>query len=80
MRHDQVDFYLSEFERLSRSHIFLKQFKSWKNPNDGTELSSENYRFDSDWSLTLDRTDPVIPDFFNRVWERNARFAAASRS
>ena len=80
MRHDQVNFYLSEFARLSRGHIFLKQFKTWKNPNDGTELSSENYRFASDWSLILDRTDPVIPDFFNRVWQRNANFVAALHS
>jgi putative sugar O-methyltransferase len=70
MRHDQVDFYLSEFERLSRGHIFLKQFTTWRNPNDGTELSRENYRFSSDWSLMLDRTDPVISEFFNRVWQR----------
>jgi hypothetical protein len=80
MRHDQVNFYLSEFAGLSRGHIFLKQFKTWKNPNDGTELSSDNYRFDSEWSLMLDRTDPVILDFFNRVWQRTAKFPAASCS
>ena len=70
MRRDQVDIYLAELQRLSRGYIFLKQFKSWKNPSDGGELNIDNYRFNSNWSLVFDRTDPVIPDFFNRVWQR----------
>lgn len=70
MRQDQVDLYLAESQRLSRGHIFLKQFKSWQNPSDGTDLTADNYRFNADWRLTLDRTDPVIPYFFNRVWSR----------
>ena len=70
MRKDQVDLFLAEFQRLSRAHIFLKQFISWKNPSDGTDLTADSYRFGSDWRLTLDRTDPVIPFFFNRVWSR----------
>jgi hypothetical protein len=72
MRHDQVDLFLSEFQRLSRGHIFIKQFKAWKNPTDGTDLTVESYRLGSNWRLTLDRTDPVIPFFFNRVWSRLA--------
>lgn len=70
MRSDQVEFYLGEFQRLSRGHIFLKQWKAWRNPSDGTDLTADSYRLDPDWRLTLDRTDPVIPDFFNRVWSR----------
>lgn len=70
MRQDQVDLYLAEFQRLSRGHIFLKQFKAWKNPSDGTDLNTDSYRFNSDWHLILDRTDPVIPCFFNRVWRK----------
>ena len=70
MRPDQVDVYLAEFNRLARSHIFLKQFAAWKNPSDGTDLTADSYNFGNDWRVTLDRTDPVIPLFFNRVWSR----------
>jgi putative sugar O-methyltransferase len=70
MRQDQAECYLAEFQRLSRSHIFLKQWISWKNPCDGTELTTDSYRFEPQWHLTLDRIDPVIPNFFNRVWSR----------
>ena len=70
MRQDQVDLYLSEFQRLSRGHIVIKQWKSWKNPTDGTDLTADSYRLGSNWHLALDRTDPVIPFFFNRAWSR----------
>lgn len=68
MRQDQVDLYLNEFQRLSRGHIFIKQFKAWRNPADGTDLTPESYKLHPNWRVTLDRTDPVIPFFFNRVW------------
>ena len=70
MRQDQVDLYLAEFQRLSRGHIFLKQFKAWKNPSDGTDLTIDSYRLHPDWQLVVDRSDPVIPCFFNRVWHK----------
>ena len=70
MRQDQVDLYLAEFQRLSLGHIFLKQFKAWKNPSDGTDLTIDSYRLHPDWQLVVDRSDPVIPCFFNRVWRK----------
>jgi putative sugar O-methyltransferase len=70
MRQDQAECYLAEFQRLSRGHIFLKQWISWKNPSDGTDLTTDSYHFKPQWRLTFDRTDPVIPNFFNRVWSR----------
>jgi len=70
MRQDQVDFYLSEFQRLSRGHIFIKQFKTWKNPTDGTDLTAESYVLGSNWLKSMARSDPIIPFFFNRVWTR----------
>ena len=72
MRVDQVVYYLNEMQRLSRCGIFLKQWKTWKNPEDGTNLTNDSYKFNSDWFLSMDRDDPVIPDFFNRVWSRTS--------
>jgi putative sugar O-methyltransferase len=70
MRQDQVDMFLSEFQRLSKGHIFIKQFKAWNNPTDGTDLTADSYKLGPEWQVTLDRDDPVIPFFFNRAWSR----------
>ncbi len=71
MRPDQVELFLTELQRLSNGHIFLKQFKHWKNAADGTDLTADSYKFGPEWSVTLDKTDPIIFDFFNRAWSRN---------
>jgi putative sugar O-methyltransferase len=70
MRLDQVSMYLDLFQRLSRGHIFLKQWKSWRNDLDGTDIRVDDYFLSADWQLGLDQTDPINPSFFNRVWRR----------
>ena len=72
LRQDQADLYLSLFQRLSRSHIFLKQWKRWRNPQDGTDLTMDSYKLGPDWKLVLDRTDHINPMFFNRAWAKAA--------
>lgn len=66
----QVQIYLSEFNRIARSHVFLKQWREWRNPLDGTELTMDDYAPGPDWRVTLDKIDPLNPFFFNRVWSR----------
>jgi putative sugar O-methyltransferase len=70
MRPEQIELYLNLFERLSAHHIYLKQWKSWKNSLDGTDMRVEDYLLGDDWRLSLDQTDPIVPEFFNRVWQR----------
>lgn len=72
MTPEQVALYMDLFRKLTKSHIYLKQWKSWKNPLDGTDIRVEDYLPDSDWDIVLDRTDPVVPEFFNRVWRRRS--------
>lgn len=70
MRPDQVSMYLELFNKKSSGYIYLKQWRSWKNPLDGTDIKVEDYLIGDAWSLVLDRTDPINPRFFNRVWQR----------
>jgi putative sugar O-methyltransferase len=70
MRPDQVRLYLSEFSRLSSRGVYLKQWSHWKNPVDGTFLPEGSYELDDEWVLSARWQDPIIPDFFNRVWTR----------
>jgi len=71
MRLDQIELYLNYFQRLSRKYIYLKQWKQWKNPLDGTDFRLEKYKLGGSWDMILDRTDPIVPEFFNRVWKKN---------
>ena len=70
MRPDQVAFYLTRFQILSRGAIYIKQWVRWKNEADGTDISREDYNLGDDWRLTVDTIDTVNPLFFNRVWRR----------
>lgn len=72
MRPDQVQMYLREFQRLAHGHIFLKQWKNWTNPIDGTAVTPSDYKFDAPFQLTLNREDPIIPDFVNMIWRSMA--------
>jgi putative sugar O-methyltransferase len=69
MRPDQVVMYLDLFSKLSCGYIYLKQWISWKNPLDGTDIKVDDYLVGDSWSLVLDRIDPINPRFFNRVWQ-----------
>ncbi len=74
MRQDQVSLYLYLFGQLSSGYIYLKQWISWKNPLDGTDIKIEDYLMGDSWALVLDRIDPINPRFFNRVWqEKNSK-------
>jgi hypothetical protein len=72
MKLEQVKLYIDIFQTLSAGYIYIKQWKSWKNPIDGTDLGIDDYLNNKDWSLKIDREDPINPLFFNRVWQRTA--------
>jgi len=70
MRSDQVDHYFQLFSRVGGGHIFIKQWKNWKNPIDGSHVTSDSYRLPPPWRCTFDRPDPTLPYFFNKAWSR----------
>ncbi|HTL01279.1 MAG TPA: putative sugar O-methyltransferase [Vicinamibacterales bacterium] len=69
-RPDQVTLFLNLFQTLSKRFIYLKQWRSWKNPLDGTFLTIDDYTFGREWHVVRDEMDPINPLFFNRVWQR----------
>lgn len=70
MSNEQVEFYIRQFSRLSSDAIFLKQWKNWKNPDDGTELTIDGYNFGKDFIRTRYETDLLNHKFFNAMWRR----------
>ena len=71
MSAQQAAIYLEQMRRLASNGIFLKQWSDWRNEADGTQLRPDDYAPGEGWTLALDRQDPIIPDFFNRVWIRS---------
>ena len=66
----QVDLFLGLMRSKTRHAIFLKQWKSWRNAKDGIHMRRDDYVMPPPWRQTVDRTDPLIPTFFNTIWER----------
>ena len=67
---EQVDLFLDLMQRTSRSLIYLKQWYRWKNEKDGTDLTIDSYRFAGSWRRMRTEVDPLIPSFFNAVWQK----------
>jgi hypothetical protein len=70
MTTSQVKLFIDQIARLSSKYIFIKQWlESWDNLDDGTSIRKDDYYFsDKSWKLVKDITDPINPQFFNRVW------------
>jgi len=66
----QVALFLNLMQAKTARAIFLKQWKSWENRRDGFRMRREDYVLGNDWRLRVDRTDPLVPRFFDRLWER----------
>ena len=69
MSREQVALYIDLFQKKCSEYIYLKQWKSWKNPLDETNIGPDDYIDSAEWKVILDRTDPIVPEFFNRVWK-----------
>ena len=66
----QASRYLELLAEKSRRALFLKQWRSWSNAADGSDLREENYALGEPWRLAERRVDPVQPAFFNQIWLR----------
>jgi len=64
----QATRFLELLAAKSGSALFLKQWRSWRNPADGVEMSESDYRVPAGWKLVRRRVDPVQPAFFNQLW------------
>lgn len=73
MTREQVALYIDLFQQKSAGYIYLKQWKSWKNPLDGTDIGPDDYINGNEWNLCRDFSDPIVPEFFDRVWRRETK-------
>jgi putative sugar O-methyltransferase len=69
MTPEQVADYLALFDRTtSGGTVFLKQWVTWRNPDDEVELRFADYPFPTRWQRTLHETAPVQTRFVQAGW------------
>ena len=64
----QIDRYKSLMTRTTRAAIYLKQWRSWRNPIDGIDVGRDLYEFDAPWMLSLESLDPTNEEFVELGW------------
>jgi putative sugar O-methyltransferase len=70
MRFDQIAHYLGLIARLAKRHVYLKQYRRYRNPHDRIVVERDVYRLPGAWQTIIDRQDPVYGDFFELMLRR----------
>lgn len=66
----QVQNYLQLISRKTRQLVYLKQWKSWRNPYDDFTLSEKDLQLTNGFARVLWRDDAVQDAFFEGAWTR----------
>ena len=66
----QVNNYLRIVADTTRRLVYIKQWKSWTNPDDAFAFDQRDIRLAGGFSKILERDDPVQDAFFESVWSR----------
>ena len=67
----QIENYLVEISRLTRTGFFSRQWFRWTNSIEHHTVEKDDFRLPApEWSLALDATDDIYPEFFNQLWRR----------
>jgi putative sugar O-methyltransferase len=69
MRSDQTRNYLEQMQRTVRDIVYLKQWASWRNVDDGRSFSRADISF-RELTCLMDRNDAVQDMFWEQVWKR----------
>ena len=69
LKPDQIDNMLHQIFRVTRSFVYLKQYKEYVNPHDGLLIRENAYHVPSGWRHKYYRDDPVDMRFFETLIE-----------
>ena len=67
MTTDQIAHYLTQFDRLTKTSIYLKQWMLSKNFYDQIIVTASEYELPDHWQAVIDQVDLVAPLFFERL-------------
>lgn len=68
---NQVESYFDLIDKKTRGHFYIKQWKSFTNPDDGITISEDKYPYRSSWTKIMSRTSLAQPAFFEAIYKIN---------
>jgi putative sugar O-methyltransferase len=68
MRPEQIAYYLVEADRHTRGFAYLKQWRSWHNPEDDVVIAREDYPIPPAWQELHSRIHPIQRAFFDALY------------
>jgi putative sugar O-methyltransferase len=68
MRPEQIAYYLTEADRHTRGFAYLKQWRSWHNPEDDVVIAREDYPIPQRWRELHSRIHPIQRAFFDALY------------
>ena len=60
--------YMHHIQRTTAHLVYLKQWSTWRNPDDARTFTKEDVALTAPFRCTLDRIDAVQDQFFEQVW------------
>ena len=69
MTQAQIKQYFGLINQLTRGYFYMKQWKSFRNNNDGITITEAGYPYDPAWKKILSRTARAQPAFFEAVYK-----------
>lgn len=69
LKPEQIKNMLGQIYRVTRRHVYLKQYKEYVNPYDNLRIREESYVVPEGWQHKYYRTDPVDSRFFETLIE-----------
>lgn len=72
MRREQIRNYLRLVDRKAAHAFYVKQWRRWRNPADGIEVTRRDYDMPAGWVASFDRR-PLLPrEFFEALYVRTS--------
>lgn len=69
MRPEQISHYLNVVDRHTRGVFYMKQLRSWTNPQDGVTVSEGDYAVPTSWRTVFHRRHPIQTQFFEAAFQ-----------
>jgi putative sugar O-methyltransferase len=69
MTMDQIEFYLKQIDRLTRSYFYTKQWRTSRSPDNGFRIKESEYPISPHWSTLYRERHPLQRMFFHALYQ-----------
>lgn len=73
MTMEQIEFYLKQIDRLTRSYFYMKQWRTSRSVDNGFRIKESEYPIPAGWSAVYQERHPLQRMFFHALYKMSAR-------